>query len=290
MAQDQLSIVLEAVHPVTTRAAYELSRAWREVGGSVRLGAGRGACVHIGLGSLVRPSAVVRFEAPYADAAAADQLALTIAAWDSLDEREGWRALSAPLPSVPHYGQPSPHRPWAVSLRPRRGDEGERQLHVFGGVPVPRRADVWWPRLSAVVAAVLGRADCVLGERDPLVYDAFRAGIEVRGEAGEIDRLELDGALAGLVPPTLNADRRLWRHVAETAHEIHTRGTNPAPLMTPAWVALGRDRMREHLAAPPSPFERLRRRHDKLRRDPKRFFADSKHAPLRALGAALFRR
>jgi hypothetical protein len=290
-SKDTLTIAIEATHPVTLRAAWELARAWREGGGAVRLGirGGEGPRVRLRLGSLVRPSAVVHFERDFdADrAAAADQLALTIAAWDALGDADPWRDLSSPLPTTARYGEPSPDRPWALSLAFRRVG-GEHQLHRIGGAPLPRRADVWWPHVPRIVAAVLGRADCVLGESDPLVYDAVRAGVAVQSGDREIERLRLDGALAGLVPPTLTTDAELWRHVADTAREVHRGGRVPAPLMTPAWVARGRDLMRAYQEAPASKWERLRRRHDKLRRDPRRFFADSRHRPLRALGEVLF--
>lgn len=289
-----LSIGLDTAHPVTCRAAWELARAWRNVGGRrARLGGpGDGPHVWLGLGSLVRPSAVVRFEVPFAEGAAAraDQLALTIAAWDSLGGPESWRVLSAPLSNGPRVGQPSSDRPWVLAMggerypRPAAGE----QLHVIGGVP-GMEGSVWWPPFSRVAAPLLGRAECVLGGANALAYDAVRAGVAVRTDGGEQDSLELDGALAGLVLPSLTTDPDLWRHVAETARDVHSTRAPPAPLMTPAWVARGRDRIRAHLASPPSPWERMRRRRDKFFRDPKRFFADSKHASLRALGGLAFR-
>lgn len=288
-----LSIGLDTAHPVTCRAAWELARAWRDVGGRrARLGGpGDGPHVWLGLGSLVRPSAVVRFEVPFAEdaAARADQLALTIAAWDSLGGPETWRVLSAPLSNGPRVGQPRSDRPWVLAMggerypRPAAGE----QLHVIGGAP--GQGDVWWPAWSRLAAPLLGRAECVLGRANALAYDAVRAGVVVRTDGGELDQLHLDGALAGLVPPSLTTDPDLWRHVAETARAVHTTRRAPAPLMTPSWIARGRDRIRAHLASPPSPWERMRRRRDKFFRDPKRFFADSKHASLRAFGGLAFR-
>jgi hypothetical protein len=297
-----LTITLDTVHPVALHAAAELARAWRHVEGG-RIGLrGNGPSVRLGLGSLIRPSVVVHFEQPYEASTAprADQLALTIAAWDALDEREAWRELSAPMDDMPHLGRPSRSKPWAVTLpgallsRLRRDYAGssyagygapQMQLHVIGGLRPPGRSAVWWPRMERVVAGVLGRASVVLGDADPLVFDALRAGLPVESSAAVAA-----GTLAGLVPPSLLGDRRLWEHVADTAREVHRTGAAPEPLMTPAWVARGRDRIREHRAAPPSTWELMRRRYQKLQRDPRRFLSDSRFGALRAIGRAAFSR
>jgi len=279
-----LTVTIEAIHPVTSRAAWELGRAWSLAGGRVRIGVGASPRVRIGLGSLIRPSAVIAFERPFVgeEAAKAGRLALTVAAWDALDEHEAWRDLAAPLPS-PRLGTPSDDRPWAVALAARPTQPGH-QLHLLGGVPAPKGDAVWWPRTARIAAAVLGRAECVLGEGDPLVFDAIRAGIPVRTATGQKTSFNV---LAGLVPPALTTDPALWQHVATMAREVHAdRG--PTPLMTPHWVGRARERMRARQAAPADGWERLRRRHDKLRRDPKRFFADSRHAALRLFGQVLF--
>lgn len=297
-AGESLSIALDAVHPATLRAAAELARAWREIEGGLvtpTLAAvpNRGPVVRLGLGSLVRPNVVVRYERPFAPepARAADVLALTIAAWDSLDGPEPWRLLSAPLGRVPHYGRPEWSRPWVVSTSTQAWSVAAgQQLHVVGGLRPPGRSSVWWPRWPRVVAAVLGRAAYVLGGEGPLTYDAARAGVPVLTRRGRVENWRTAGALAGLVPASLLDEPQLWRHVAETAREVHRSKCTPAPLMTPAWVGTGRDRIRSHLAKPTSYWWRLRRRHDKLRRDPRRFFADSRHGILRELGELAFGR
>jgi hypothetical protein len=297
---DSLNIALDVAHPATIRAAVELAYAWRDAGGGVvrPLVPGLstpGPTVRLSLGSLVRPSVVVRFDVAYREAAAAEQLALSIAAWDSLDGLEGWRAMSAPLDNVPHVGRPHWSEPWAITASGshNRTHDGH-QLHVLGGWRPPDRGNVWWPGLPGVVAAVLGRAAYVLGSAGPLAYDAARAGVDVRPDSpsqpsGAALRFE-NAALAGLVPPSLLGEPTLWQHVAETARAVHDSGEAPLPLMTPAWVATGRDRIREHRAAAPSSWERLRRRQDKFRRDPERFFADSRFKALRAAGKLFFAR
>jgi len=238
---------------------------------------------------------MVHFEVPYPSelAAAADRLALTTAAWDSLEGSEAWRALSAPLTAIPRLGRPDWSRPWVAMLAGARHDAelaaGSSQLQVVGGWFPPPGDAVWWPGSPAAVAAVLGRVDCVLGDTDPLVYDAIRVGVPLLSDpaaAADIPQSS-SGGLAGLIPPSLLSDSLIWRHVVHTARAVHETGCAPSPLMTPEWVRLGRDRIRERLAAPPSSWERLQRRHDKLRRDPKSFFADSRFAPLRAFGRVM---
>lgn len=290
---DTLSIELDTAHPMGLYAAAELARGWRRVtGGSVALDvpwrSASGPHVRLSLGSLIRPSIIVHFEQPYEERAAraADVLGLTIAAWDAVGEREAWRELSAPLDRLPHVGAPSRSAPWAVTLpAPARDLSEDSQLHIIGGLRPPTRGAVWWPRMSRVAAAVLGRAAVVLGQDDPLVYDAIRAGVPTEQDDPTIPT----GALAGLVPPSLIGAEPLWDHVADTAREVHRAGACPEPLMTPAWVARGRDRIRDHRAAPPSSVELLRRRYHKLQRDPRRFFADSSHGVLRAVGKVAFR-
>ncbi len=301
---EELSLESEVSHRVTRRAARALARAWRQAGGGrIRMARpdrhNSGPRIKLGLGSLVRPSVVVQFDVPYQSemAAAADRLALTTAAWDSLGDFEAWRALSAPLATIPRLGRPDWSRPWVATLggggrRAEQAAAGLAQLQVIGGWRPPSLGAVWWPSWPGAVAAVLGRAAYVLGENDPFVYDAIRAGVPLGPTQGSaVDTPpDLGGALAGLVPPSLLGEPRLWWHVAQTARAVHETGRAPLPLMTPEWVRLGRDRIREQLAAPPSGWERLQRRHDKLRRDPRRFFADSRFAPLRAFGRVMLPR
>lgn len=299
----ELTIAVARAHRVLRRAARALARAWHDVGGQ-RVCHGRavatatGPTIRLGLGSVVRPSVTVRFAAPYRPAAveAAVRLALTSAAWDAFGDVEVWRDLSAPLAPIPRWGRPDWSRPWVVALGGGPGCLAQPslaggQLHVIGGWRPPPRDAVWWPSWPGAAAAVLGRAAWVVGDHDPLTFDALRAQIPVGGpDEGASGGFSLrDDALAGLVPPSLLAEPRLWRHVATMARELQTTGNLPAPLMTPAWVGLGRQRIRDQLAAPPNGWERLRRRHDKLRRDPRAFLADSRFGSLRALGRLVYR-
>jgi hypothetical protein len=309
-----LTIRLASTHPITVRAVLSLREAWREAtGGAVRVATGAGipAGPHLflGLGSLVRPSLLVRFALPYPDEAARKPaaLALTSAAWDALDDSEPWRALAAPLGARPRVGRIDPTRRWAVALgrsgvRPDDVDD-EEQLHLVGGLRPPTGSSVWWPNEPGTVAAVLGRADRVFGARlsdqpisgmgDPLVFDAVRAQIPVAGatvaDTPASIAPRLSDALAGLVPPSLLDEPSVWSQVAHTARDAHDHEQAPEPLFTPARVQQGRDRITAHRAQPPKGWQKLRRRHDKLRRDPKKFLADSSYAPLRALGKIAFR-
>lgn len=290
VVRDTLTIHVDTAHPMGLYAAVELARGWQRVTGAgvaldVPWRASAGPRVRLSLGSVVRPSVVVTFERSYEEKAAraADVLGLTLAAWDALGEREVWRELAAPLDRFPHVGAPSPSAPWAVTLPTRdRRPSADSQLHILGGLRPPTSGAVWWPPMSRVAAAVLGRAAVVMGRDNPLVYDAIRAGVPT--EHAEVPL----GTLAGLVPPSLVGADALWDHVADTAREVHRTGDAPEPLMTPGWVARGRDRVRDHRAAPPTSVELLRRRYHKLQRDPQRFFADSRHAVLRAIGRAAF--
>jgi len=289
-----LSIAVRTLHPVGLVAARHLARAWRSTGGNrIRLAAGPGATgpwVALSLGSLVRPSVVVRFRVPFEGGVAleAERLALTAAAWDSLFDFEPWRALAAPLVGLPRWGRVDVSRPWALvegSADTGLGDgvEPHLQLHVIGGWRMASRDGVWWPASSRIAAALIGRADRVIGNSGALVFDSVRTGLRARTGLADSQ------GLAGLVVPSLLGDVGLWEHVAGVARRIHASGAPAEPLMTRDWVERGRQNLRLRLAAPAPPWEKVRRRYDKLWREPRRFFADSKHPTIRWLGRTLER-
>ena len=234
-------------------------------------------------GSLVTSSLVIGFEVPFSGDAAeeAAELALTTAAWDTLEGVEIWRRLSAPIGGRPLRGRPDFYRPWVLAwggggARPASPPEGMQQ-HVVGGLVPPSGEAVWWPAQRAVIAAVLGRASLVLDRSGPLAWDALRAGIPVE-EPTAGGSLKL----AGLVPETLLGEPELWRHVVDVIRRVQD-GVAPPPLMTEHWVTRGRDLAREAMNRPASRIEHARRRYDKLWRDPDAFLRDSRFAALRRL-------
>jgi hypothetical protein len=208
--------------------------------------------------------------------------------------------------------------PLGDEIRADARDGAALQLHVLGGWPdglAARRSSkdkagaVFWPRTSKVVGAVLGRAACVGDNAGALAFDAQRAGIPVHHEraahllafdaqraqisgrdpcaAHVLDRTEmarLAPELAGLVPGTLLEEQELWQLVVEAARAVALRGEAPPALMTPAWISRGRERARRAASQRRSRIELLTRRYDKLRRDPRRFFADSKWRFVRLVG------
>ena len=285
---DSLNIQLRAFTPSGWRAARALLRAWEaqpdcratiQLGSALSVGPG----VVIGQGSLVTRGLVIGFEVPFSGEAAelAAEVALTTAAWDTLEGVEIWRRLSAPIGRRPLRGRPDFDRPWAVAWggggdRPASLPEG-MQLHVVGGLVPPGRVAVWWPAQRAVTAAVLGRASLVSDRSGPLVWDALRAGIPVAEPPGSGSL-----KLAGLVPETVLGETELWREVADAIRGIQ-EGVAPPPLMTERWVTRGRDLAREAMKQPASRIERARRRYDKLWRDPDAFLRDSRFAALRRL-------
>ncbi len=285
---DPLSIQLRALTRPGWRAARELLRAWEaqpDCRATIRLGraSSPGPGVVIEPGSLVTSSLVIGFDVPFSGEAAEDaaELALTTAAWDTLEGAEGWRRLSAPIGRRALRGRPDFDRPWAVAWggggdRPASPPEG-MQLHVVGGLVPPGRVAVWWPAQRTVTAAVLGRVALVLDRSGPLAWDAQRAGIPLADPPA--DR---PSKLAGLVPETLLGEPELWQHVVEVIRRVQD-GAAPPPLMTERWVTRGRDRAREAMQRPASRIERARRRYDKLWRDPDAFLRDSRFVALRRL-------
>jgi hypothetical protein len=293
----ELTLLAATGHPVVRQAARELERCWEARGGRVvRVTRpsqhNGGPRVAVRLASLMCPTVLVRFALPYAGEQALEsaRLALTPVAWEGIPGGEAWRAVSVSLAGLPHRGSLDLSRPWVVTLgQPRRRAPDvapDVQLHVMGGPAVVFNGSVRWPVTPKTVAAVLGRAAYVIGCRNPLCYDAARLGLPVCVPSGcaarDPERPELD--LAGLVTAPLLADGRFWSHVAETAARVCAQREAPPPLLTPEWIALGRDNLRQRASIPPPVWRQVQRKYKKFKRDPDRFYADSPYAFVRALG------
>lgn len=301
-----LSISLAGRNQSLLLAERQLRQAWANCYGRPRRGTesagSQEPSVSLIPGSLLSGAVIVRYEQPFHGEAAREAAprGLTAIAWDQPGEFEVWRELGRPLSRLPHRGEPDFSRPWMVTLaseriaskksEPPRHDE---QLHVIGTAKVPlqhrHRTDaVWWPNLPTVAAAVVGRCESVLGDSDALAWDALRLGVPVINASLNNQRADSTRApslLAGLVPATLLADRQLWRHVAQTIARLHREGGTPVPLLTPEWIARGRQLAeKEYSPVAVASLERSKRLITKWRRDPERFCADSRHAVLRRLG------
>lgn len=246
--------------------------------------------------SLVRPTLVVSFPSPFSDNRAARELALSSLAWEGSDELEPWRMLSAPLARVPRLGKADERRPWVLThgaaglaCAGEVAAELGGQVHALGVGPVAwarHRDVVVWPLRPGVAFALLGRAVRVVagGDYDPLLLDAWRVGVPTTGPC------RLEPLLPWLVPPSLLGHAPFWAELASSLPA--TLGGQPAPaLFTPRWVETGR-----RLSRAGSPTDKVgskwrlaSRRYAKLRREPDRFFADSRYRPLRAVGRWWFR-
>jgi hypothetical protein len=123
------------------------------------------------------------------------------------------------------------------------------------------------------------------GPSCPLGLDAERAGVAVHWAEPPGDRL------AGLVVPSLLQSDELWRAAAANVISVRTGGA-PSPLLSPTWLRKGRvlSRSQPKEAALASRWEIALRRYGKFRREPDRYFADSRHAPVRAFGKWWFGR
>lgn len=274
------------------RALRQLEQALRRQAGTAGVMGTReadGADVLVRPGSLARATLLLEFARPFESAEAS--LGLTPLAWEGVDSFEPWLELSRPLLGLPRLGTPNPRRPWVLTHTPRALDAAlaeakqlDAQVHVLGGNPLAlarARDVVYWPALPAVVLALLGRVERVVGATvlDPLVLDARRAGVPTNFDATSVD------ASAGTVSPSLFDDERFWRHVAASLAKVRD-GEPPAPLFTRHWLREGRRATRTAPATTRSgsSWELVLRRYAKFRREPERYFADSRHGFARAFG------
>lgn len=238
--------------------------------------------------SLTRPSLIVEFPLPYAEDERATRLALSSAGWDGLDEFEAFRELGRPLYGLPHVGKVHEGRPvvlahtkgaLAIALSIAEGCNG--QVHVIGGYPtLARRAGdvVWWPALPTTALALIGRSTHVVGcgRVDPLVLDAVRLDIPVSSE-GDLRKL-----LPGLVVGSVLGSNEMLSAIATVARQVRL-GRPPPTLLTARWLKHGRALTRAGRTEPKlkPQWELVQRRYAKFRREPERYFRDSRYPAVR---------
>jgi hypothetical protein len=192
-----------------------------------------------------------------------------------------WSGRARPLPKRACMGIPDPRRPWVLVAPHARVDSAmvsartglsDPQLHFLG----PRRdltasSPVWWLPTRSVLLSLLGRVHAVVASQGPLAWDAARIGVPVI-EPEPVRALPAAGVerrLASLVPGMLVHDDAFWAAIGSQLAE----GINPAAWGTTAWTLRAR-----HSAVPPSPLSTStwQRKLLKFRRDPARFWADSR--------------
>lgn len=253
--------------------------------------------VRLSRASLARDCILVGYQAPFASNRDARVLACSFLAWDGPDACEPWRELARPIADLPRIGRIDEERPWFLAFTTRALDRARHlardeggQLHVLLERPSDARLArdvVYWPAWRPVVFALLGRAAAVVpSDRScPFGLDAERAGVPVHWQTPPGDEL------AGLVVPSLLASDELWRAAATNIVTVRAGGT-PTPLSSAAWIQKGR--MLSRAEPGPAPlsthWELVQRRYAKFRREPERYFADSRHALVRAFGRAWYRR
>lgn len=247
--------------------------------------------------SHLRDAVSVLFDVAVAgDLVLSSELALSEAAWDGLDDWEAWQALHGPLTGRSWRGSADPARPWVLVSaeiyraldRTNLALEDHCQWHVIGdGRPRMRlgRGVVWWPDKPSVVAPLLGRATAVIGHMDALAQDAWRAGVTVLSPANgmPLSQPRSHGLLANLVPATLIDDGDFWKSVLHNLENAHARGNPMPPLFDAAAVRRGREQAEQALRKSPTRWGLVRRRYTKLRRDPDKFFADSRNPVARQI-------
>lgn len=248
-------------------------------------------------GSFVRDTLLVEYRAPFAANERAQAIALSALAWEGLERCEPFRELARPLADLPRLGRADPRKPWVISHGTEAllqaleyARERGAQTHVLTNGPrgmLRARDVVYWPAWRTVAFALLGRAAaCVAsGPMCPLGLDAERAGVPV-------EWLERPGTeLAGIVVPSLLRSGELWRLAAENVVRVRAGGA-PSPLITPGLLRKGRVLARAvpQEGALPSDWQIALRRYAKFRREPERFFRDSRYAALRAAGKWWFGR
>lgn len=239
--------------------------------------------------SLVRDTVTLDYQAPTraTELSGATAIGASIAAWDGLDVWEPWRSLHAPLPRHLGLGRIDLSRPWmlvdgsdpvACALL-SDGPDLPWQVHAWGTWARPHpRVEVTWANPRQQVAAVLGRASVVLGTDGPLVYDAWRAHVEVAPSLRPGTRPLLPGALqtalAQQIPPALLEEIEIWDHVKAQLLALREGASGVSPTMLPALISVGRNRKLTRLASRPL-HERTLRKLRKLQREPRAFFRDA---------------
>jgi hypothetical protein len=210
--------------------------------------------------------------------------------------------LSRPLRDLPRLGQPEPRKPWFVTLTTsaleqavQRAREQNGQVHVLVDQPLRTtwlRGAVYWPASKRTAFAVLGRAFAVVpsGPLCPLALDAERVGTPVLWDE-RFCHERASTALCGLVVQGLLPSDELWVAVANNVLAVRD-GAAPRPLLDATWI----DKARASASAQPraaalaSDWDIALRRYAKFRREPDRYFADSRFAAVRVAGKWWFRR
>jgi hypothetical protein len=193
-----------------------------------------------------------------------------------------WSGRGNPLPARACVGAPDPSRPWVLVAPGVRVDERaveslaglhKPQLHFLGLPAYSRKlSSVWWLPSPGVVLSLLGRASSVLAPPGPLAWDAARLGVPVI-DAEAKPRLSpsvVDRRLARVVPAALVSDGGFWRALVAQLAEPD----DAAEWGTIAWLLQAREE-RQRMPAGLFGAARLSRKLLKLRRDPRRFWADS---------------
>jgi hypothetical protein len=257
----------------------------------------RSAEVTLLRGSVARDVVLVRYRVPFAPNADAVVLARSPLAWEGLDLCEPWRELTRPLSDLPRLGRIDERRPWFVTFTARAlgrarelAAQHDGQVHALLERPFGAawsRDVVYWPAWRNVTFALLGRASAIVpsGPLCALGLDGERAGIFVHWPEAPGD------VLAGLVAPGLAHSDELWRAAAQNVLSVRA-GHAPSPLISASWLRKGRALARSQPArgtALATKWELALRRYGKLRREPDRYFADSRYAHWRAFGRFWFR-
>lgn len=239
--------------------------------------------------SLLRDTVTLQHHAPTlcAGLRRATAIGSSSAAWDGLDAWEPWRSLHAPLPSHLGLGRIDLGRPWMLV------DGGDRaacalfdeapclpfQVHAHGCLARPHpRVEVTWANAGHAIGPLLGRTSIVVGSGGPLIYDAWRAQIEVMPSLQPGTRPLLppteDPLLAHQVPPSLLEEEELWKQVKRQLLLLREGAKAVSPTLLPALIEAGRHRRLARLDSR-SPLERVARKVRKLRREPGAFFRDA---------------
>jgi hypothetical protein len=131
---------------------------------------------------------------------------------------------------------------------------------------------VWWLPTRNVLLSLLGRVHAVVASQGPLAWDAARIGVPVI-EPEPVRALPAAGVerrLACMVPGRLVDDDAFWLMIGSQLAD----GINSEEWGTSAWTLLARDSGAAVRGGFPA--GTWQRKLLKLRRDPARFWADSK--------------
>lgn len=190
-----------------------------------------------------------------------------------------WSAPAHPLSRLACLGTPSPDRPWLLVARSAAAAldspgfpalEGA-QVHYWGIPKTYRPGQVaWWPT-SSILLSLLGHVDAVVAPLGPLCWDAQRLGVPVLEprSSSEAAMKLARRRLACVVPAALVGQQAFWRSLGRQLAET----TAESAWGTDVWVL--RSRHCRAQAAAELGGAAWQQKLLKLRRDPRRFWADS---------------